>query len=224
MLLVAPAFAAGYLTGSVPLGLLVGRAFAGIDVRRHGTGGIGASNVRRSVGLPAAILVALGIFLQGLLPPLLARLSGASETVVVAAALGAVVGYGWPAFVRSGSRARRGVGLSTGAAAVIFPGGFVPLVAVGYGFGWLSRQMGLANLLGFVVYAGWTIRFADLTVTKLGASLLLILFLLRRLAGIGGDLGRAPLPAVVANRLLFDRGPAPDPAKNDENSGEKQSG
>ena len=218
---VALAFVAGYLVGSAPLGLWVGRAFAGIDVRLYGTGGIGASNVRRTVGLPAAVLVAFGIFLQGLAPPLLARLYGASETVVVAAALGAVIGYGWPVFARSGSKARRGVGLSTGAAAVIFPGGFAPLVVVGYGFGWLFGQMGLTNFLGFVVYTGWTLHFADLTATKLGAVLLLVLFLLRRLAGIGEDLGRSPLPAVVFNRLVFDRRPASELDETVRNSGEK---
>ena len=213
---VALAFVAGYLVGSMPLGLWVGRAFGGVDVRRHGTGGIGASNVRRSVGLPAAVLVALGIFLQGLLPPLLARLSGASEMVVVSAALGAVIGYGWPVFARSGSNARRGVGLSTGAAAVIFPGGFAPLVVIGYGFGWLFGQMGLTNLLGFIIYTGWTLHFAHLSATKAGAVLLLVLFLIRRLAGIGEDLGRAPLSTVVFDRLVFDRRP-----ETDKSSGEK---
>ncbi len=223
-MLAAFAFVAAYAVGSVPLGLLVGRAFAGIDVRRHGTGGIGASNVRRSVGLPAAIVVALGIFLQGLLPPLVARWSGSNETVVVAAALGAVVGYGWPVYASFGSKERRGVGLSTGAAAAIFPGGFALLVLFGYVLGWALKQMGLTNLLGFVVYTGWTLHFAEPTATKVGAILLLILFLLRRLSGIGEDLGRAPLPSVVAGRLVFDRRPARDLAGDDRNDGEKERG
>ena len=206
-LLIALAFVAGYVVGSVPLGLLVGRAFAGIDIRRYGTGGIGASNVRHNVGLAAAGVVASGIFLQGLLPPLAVRWLGGAETAVVAAALGAVIGYGWPVFLGFKSRESRGVGLSTGAAAAIFPWAFIPLVVVAFGFGWLLKQMALANLVGFIVYAGWTVYFAGPAAVKVGAVLLLALFVLRRLAGISEDLGRGPLSEVVANRLLFDRRP-----------------
>ena len=204
---VAMAFVAGYVAGSVPLGLIVGKAFAGIDIRRYGTGGIGASNVRRNVGLTAAGVVALGIFLQGLLPPLAVRWLGGTDAVVVAAAMGAVVGYGWPVFMGFDARGSRGVGLSTGAAAAIFPAAFIPLVVVAFGLGWLLKQMALANLVGFIVYAGWTIYFAGPAAVKVGAALILAMLVLRRFAGIGEDLGRGTLPSVVANRLLFDRRP-----------------
>ena len=67
------AIGAAYLIGAVPIGYLVGRAFGVADIRRHGSGTIGATNVLRTVGrLPATgategpvslAAVATGLFL-----------------------------------------------------------------------------------------------------------------------------------------------------------------
>jgi glycerol-3-phosphate acyltransferase PlsY len=48
------AFLTGFAVGSIPLGVIVARASAGIDIRRYGTGNIGAYNVWRNVGILAA--------------------------------------------------------------------------------------------------------------------------------------------------------------------------
>lgn len=198
------AFAAGYAVGSVPLGLVVAYLVAGIDIRRYGTGNVGASNVWRNVGLLPAAVVALGVFLQGLLPPLVARLLGAPDAVVVAAAMGAVVGYGWSIFL--GFKGGRGAGVSTGAAAVFSPEGFAVLLAV-YGLGWVLRHIALAVLFGFLVYAALVFLFVDSAAIRLGAVLLLILIVVRRLEGVGKDLEHHDLLPTVAGRLLFDRRP-----------------
>src|SRR5215469_10635029 len=62
----------GYLLGSIPFGLLIGQR-AGVDVRRTGSGKTGATNVLRSVGLGAALLVAAGDVAKGAVPVLIAR-------------------------------------------------------------------------------------------------------------------------------------------------------
>ena len=41
----------GYLVGSIPFSYLVGRAVAGVDIRAHGSGNVGATNLTRIVGL-----------------------------------------------------------------------------------------------------------------------------------------------------------------------------
>ncbi|XTZ20595.1 MAG: glycerol-3-phosphate acyltransferase, partial [cyanobacterium endosymbiont of Rhopalodia fuxianensis] len=46
-----------YLLGSIPTGYLVGRVFKGIDIREHGSGSTGATNVLRILGKTAAVLV-----------------------------------------------------------------------------------------------------------------------------------------------------------------------
>lgn len=202
----ALAFLAGYLVGSVPLGLLVARAVAGIDIRRHGTGGIGAANVRHTVGTFWAAVVMLGLFLQGLLPPLAVRLAGGPEIVVVSAALGVVIGYSWSMFLGFKVEGARGVGVSTGAAAVFSPGGLIPLY-LACALGSLLKQGSTGVLLGFVLYAGWVFYFVDSAAYRAGALALLVLVVIRRLEGIREDLGHGPLLPVIVDRLLFDRRP-----------------
>lgn len=195
------AFAAGYVVGSVPLGLLMARAVSGIDIRRYGTGNIGAANIRRNVGLLPAGAVALGIFLQGLLPAWGAHLLGGSEAAVAGAAVGAVVGYGWPAFL--GFKGGRAVGTATGAAAAISPGGFVVLL-LAYAFGALMKQVALGVLLGFVIYAAYVFYFATLLPDRAASLLLVALIVVRRLEGVGKDLEQGDFVTVMVNRLLFD--------------------
>ena len=192
--------------GSVPLGLLVARGLYGMDIRRYGTGGAGASNVLHNVGLLPAALVGLGIFLQGLLPPLVVSLFGASEVAVAAAAVGAVVGYDWPVFLGFRAENARGVGVSTGAAVAIFPPGAVPLLLM-YALGRSLKQMALGVLLGFVAYVASAYYLGAPPAVMVAALLLLILIVLRRVEGVGQDLERGDLLSVLADRLLFDRRP-----------------
>ena len=62
---------AGYLCGAIPFGLLVGRV-RGIDVRAHGSGNIGATNVGRVLGSGYGVLVFVLDLLKGLGPVVLA--------------------------------------------------------------------------------------------------------------------------------------------------------
>ena len=49
----------GYLFGSIPWGLLIGKVFFNIDIRQHGSGNIGGTNAARVLGLPIGIIVIL---------------------------------------------------------------------------------------------------------------------------------------------------------------------
>lgn len=64
---------AAYLVGSIPTGLLLGKA-CGIDVRKEGSGNIGATNLYRTVGRKVGIITLIGDCLKGLLPVLLVTL------------------------------------------------------------------------------------------------------------------------------------------------------
>ncbi len=63
--------AASYLAGSVPFGLLTAKLVAGTDIRKVGSGNIGATNVARTLGAKWGIVVLLLDALKGLLPVLL---------------------------------------------------------------------------------------------------------------------------------------------------------
>ncbi len=64
--------AAGYLIGSIPFGLLISRALAGVDVRQVGSGNIGATNVGRAAGPAAGIATLVLDAAKGALPVLAA--------------------------------------------------------------------------------------------------------------------------------------------------------
>jgi len=65
------ALAIGYLAGSIPFAYLAGRLLKGIDLRTVGSGNLGATNVYRTLGAPAAFVVLLLDAVKGALPVLL---------------------------------------------------------------------------------------------------------------------------------------------------------
>jgi len=103
---------AAYLIGSIPFGLIVGKVFGSVDVRQHGSGNIGTSNVMRTVGKGAALLVLVLDVLKGTLPVWAAIAYGASPLGVAAVALFAVVGHNWPIFL--GFQGGKGIATTLG--------------------------------------------------------------------------------------------------------------
>ncbi|MBI3522775.1 MAG: glycerol-3-phosphate 1-O-acyltransferase PlsY [Chloroflexi bacterium] len=113
---------AGYAIGSVSSGYLVGKIYRNVDLRRVGSGSTGATNTMRTLGVGAGLLVAGLDILKGVTAVLLADIvfPGGAELRPVAqalAALGAVAGHCWPAFLEG--RGGRGVATGFGALLVI---------------------------------------------------------------------------------------------------------
>lgn len=111
----------GYLIGSIPSGIIIGRA-SGVDVRQMGSGKTGATNVLRSAGPGAALLVAVSDALKGAVPVLLSQhvfgtpalLGNLSPWATVAAGLAAMAGHTYPVF--ADFRGGRGVATTGGMA------------------------------------------------------------------------------------------------------------
>jgi glycerol-3-phosphate acyltransferase PlsY len=196
-------FTGAFLLGSVPVGVIVGRAAAGIDIRRYGTGNIGASNVYRNLGLQPAAIVGVISFLQGLLPVTIADLS-AGPTAAGVAAVGAVAGYGWSPFLRL--RGGRAVGTATGALAFLSPKGFIVLL-VSYALGRVADQMGAGVLLGLVCYLLASVAIRGFALTPWAVAAVVAMIIIKRLEGVGGDLRRGDGAEAVIGRILFDRRP-----------------
>ena len=90
----------GFLSGSVPFSYLAGRFFAGRDVRREGSGNVGATNVFRVAGRWAGIAAVIGDVLKSLLPIAAARLSGIDPGWQAATAAAVVLGHCYSPFLR----------------------------------------------------------------------------------------------------------------------------
>jgi len=104
--------ALSYLCGSIPFGLLIARAATGKDVRTVGSGNIGATNVARAAGKPAAIATLVLDAVKGLAPVLLAArfAQPLPQWLLPACAVAAVIGHCFPIWLRF----RGGKGVATG--------------------------------------------------------------------------------------------------------------
>jgi len=103
-----------YLVGAVPIGWLVARAAGVTDIRRHGSGSIGATNVLRTAGRLPAIATLLGDVLKGYVAVGLgSALGGGDPAVTAASTVAAVAGNCWSVFL--GFRGGKGVATGLGA-------------------------------------------------------------------------------------------------------------
>jgi len=157
---------AGYLCGAIPFGLLVGRA-KGVDVRAHGSGNIGATNVGRVLGRGYGLLVFVLDLLKGLGPVVLAgqwlsagtlaanpALPASSSALFwVAVAAACIVGHMFPVYLKF--KGGKGVATSLGVLLGIYPYFTVPaLIAFGL---WIvltgiTRYVSLGSMAAAVAF------------------------------------------------------------------------
>ncbi len=126
-----PALAVGvaYLVGALPIGYLVARAFGMGDIRRHGSGNIGATNVLRTLGrLPAALTLGGDILKGGAAVAAARWIAGGDPGLGAAGAVAAVVGNCWSVFL--GFRGGKGVATGGGALLVLTPWATLPAILV----------------------------------------------------------------------------------------------
>jgi acyl phosphate:glycerol-3-phosphate acyltransferase len=104
--------AIGYGLGSIPTGLLIARWQTGVDIRQHGSGNIGMTNVLRAVGKGAAALTLVGDLAKGVIPVLLALAWLSSPWSIGLVALAAIIGHMYPLF--AGFHGGKGVATTLG--------------------------------------------------------------------------------------------------------------
>jgi len=136
----------GYLVGSLPTGLVVIRLLKGIDIRAHGSGNIGATNVFRVAGLPTAALVLLLDMAKGAVPVLLAEAWAPSPLVAVLAGLAAVAGHNWSLFLRF--TGGKGIATSFGVLLTLSPAAAAVAALVWVVVVAATRYASLGSLLG----------------------------------------------------------------------------
>jgi len=143
--------ALAYLVGGIPSGYLVGRIGYGIDIRRYGSRKTGGTNVARTLGWGAFILVGISDVAKGLIMVLLAVWLFNNPLVTMLTATAAVLGHNWSPYI--GFSGGSGVGTAFGGLLVIQP----PLAALG-GAVWLTivlttRYVSLGSLTALGVCA-----------------------------------------------------------------------
>ena len=158
--------AGGYLLGSIPFGLLIGLS-RGVDIRKHGSGNIGATNLGRIVGRKWGYLGFLLDVAKGLLPVLYAGsylrrtnamspeglpgLSYDAQLIWLAVGAACIIGHMFPVYLRF--RGGKGVATSLGVVLGVYP--FFTLTAV-FAFAiWLAvwaafRYISLASIIAAI--------------------------------------------------------------------------
>lgn len=150
----------GYLLGSIPFGLFVGRAFTGTDVRQVGSGKIGMTNVMRTAGRKAGVISLILDMAKSALAVTAAHFIftnsyavsiGAEpwrESAMVLAALAAICGHAWSIFLKF--KGGRGVATFIGGLAVMYwqaavIGGVLTLL-----IGFRTRYMSMGSIIGAI--------------------------------------------------------------------------
>lgn len=157
---------ASYLCGSIPFGLMIVRAVAGVDLRTIGSGNIGATNVGRAAGMKWAAVVLLLDALKGAGPtwaaPWLAERLGVTISPSTAQVLGgtfAILGHMFPVWL--GFRGGKGVATALGVVAILSP---VATMAAALVFAItvaMTRIVSLGSLAGAAAFGGvqlWLLR------------------------------------------------------------------
>ena len=165
----------GYLLGSIPFGFLIVRVTAGADIRRQGSGNIGATNVfRKSRWAGVGTLLLDGG--KGYLAVLIARWMGGDPAWQAIAALAAILGHVFTVWLRF--KGGKGVATGCGAYLAICPAAVVTTLAVFVLTVAVTRYISLASILATGAFPLWAYLYGEpvsvLLWGALGASVIIL--------------------------------------------------
>jgi len=138
----------GYLIGSIPFALLLARRWGTADLRRIGSGNLGAANVMRASGVTAGVLVALLDLAKGAASVALAERFSGNAAAPALAGLAAIVGHIYPVWLRF--RGGKGVATACGVFSVLMPAVVPPVLAIFLGTVWLTKYISLGSMLATI--------------------------------------------------------------------------
>lgn len=142
-------FICGHICGSIPSGLWIVKALFGIDIRNYGSKNIGTTNVFRTVGAKAALLVLILDMLKGIIAVAAMNYFFSNPLLDVITALGALLGHNYSVFLRF----KGGKGVATGLGLLIY---LMPKVSLGSFLVWLilvliTRYVSLGSVVAAVM-------------------------------------------------------------------------
>ncbi|NOZ19477.1 MAG: glycerol-3-phosphate 1-O-acyltransferase PlsY [Planctomycetes bacterium] len=146
-----------YLLGAIPFGFIIAKVFRGVDVRAHGSGNIGATNVGRVLGRKWGLLALVLDIAKGFGPAALAAfalgefsIGGACpSTAVTLCGAAAICGHIWPIYLRF--KGGKGVATSCGVLLYLEPVGTLAAVAVWVVAVLIWRYVSLGSILAATV-------------------------------------------------------------------------
>jgi len=143
-----PCVIGAYLIGSVPFAWLLARRWGAADLRRVGSGNIGAANVLRASGVKAGVLVAVLDIAKGALSVMLAARFGGNAAAPAVAGLAAIVGHIYPVWLRF--RGGKGVATACGVFSMLTPLAVPPALGIFVVTVWITKYISLGSVLASI--------------------------------------------------------------------------
>lgn len=165
---------ASYLIGSIPFSFLIPKWIGKIDIRMHGSGNTGTTNVVRTLGMKVGVLAFIGDFLKGLLPTLIGLMWLGELGGVVGGAM-SVIGHCHPVWLKF--KGGKGVATSAGVLIVLFPILFLTLLIFQFIIIAVTKYMSLASILSAVmlpILALLTSKSHTMVIFSVGLALFVI--------------------------------------------------
>jgi glycerol-3-phosphate acyltransferase PlsY len=143
----------GYLAGSVPFAFVLAHRY-GLDLRVIGSGNLGATNVLRTRGVPAAVIALALDAGKGALAVLIAQRLADGPATSIAAGLAAIIGHVYPVWLRF--RGGKGVATAAGVFVVLAPMTVMISAVVFVAGVWITRYVSVGSIAAAVTMAGTT--------------------------------------------------------------------
>jgi acyl phosphate:glycerol-3-phosphate acyltransferase len=137
-----------YLIGSVPFAWILARRWGAADLRRIGSGNVGAANVLRASGVKAGVLAAVLDIGKGALSVALAERFGGPGAVPAAAGVAAIVGHIYPVWLRF--RGGKGVATACGVFSMLTPLAVPPALGIFFISVWITKYISLGSVLASI--------------------------------------------------------------------------
>ncbi|MBD1224272.1 glycerol-3-phosphate 1-O-acyltransferase PlsY [Virgibacillus halodenitrificans] len=162
-----------YLLGSIPSALVVGKLGYNIDIRKHGSGNLGATNTFRVLGMKAGIIVTLSDILKGTAATLLPLLADADVYRLIIG-LFAVLGHTYPIFARF--KGGKAVATSAGIILGINPLLFAIMIATFLITLYISKYVSLSSIITGIVTIIVSSLFKDIGLIIVTSILTIFVF------------------------------------------------
>ena len=157
----------GYLSGSIPTGVILAKLFGTKDIRQEGSGNIGATNVYRVLGKGLGALTLVGDVLKGVIPVILACTLAGDEIWIAVVAFVTFLGHLFPVFLmfRGGKGVATALGIFLVIAPLMVPLAIISFVLVAMKWRYVSLGSLAASALMpiFLCVAGYPIVYVNLS-------------------------------------------------------------
>ena len=151
------AAAISYLLGSIPNGLILGKAIWGVDLRQHGSKNIGATNAWRTIGKAGGISIFALDFLKGAISAYLGLHLGGSELAGVLCGILAIAGHSWSVFLAF--KGGKGVATGLGVIAALMPEVTLIVFVVWFAIVYFTGYVSLGSIVGAALVPILTLFF-----------------------------------------------------------------